>query len=535
MYFGRIEIMYFGATNINKIQNSNIKMATLKSKFKTTFWILLCSFTFYLLPFTFFGYAEDIKSPNVAGAFYPDNPEELSRMIDGFLDAANPQALEGDIFALISPHAGYAYSAQAAAFGYKLIQGKPYKTVIVIGPSHYYGFRGVSVYPGGVFKTPLGDLEINSEFTQRLLHKNNEIFFDSRAFEKEHSVEVQLPFLQKVLTNFKIVPIVIGDCSLATCQKLAGSLKEVIGNRRDVLVVASTDMYHGYDYQEAQIIDDLTLSYISQMQPEVLYQKLIEGKAQLCGGLPVVITLALAKELGHNKVKVLKYTNSAIVTGKKTKGVWTVGYTSCVIDQEKACLPAGRPASPAGRESNMLNKIQRKRLLEIARNSIEAYLKTNKNLELTETDPVLLKEMGAFVTLHKHGQLRGCIGNLVGQEPLYLTVRNMAVEAAVGDPRFPQVELSELKDLEIEISVLSPLERIDSTDKIELGKHGVLVRKAFRSGVFLPQVATETGWSKEEFLSELCSGKAGLSPDAWKDKSTEIYIFTAEVFSEKSY
>jgi AmmeMemoRadiSam system protein A len=183
----------------------------------------------------------------------------------------------------------------------------------------------------------------------------------------------------------------------------------------------------------------------------------------------------------------------------------------------------------------MLNKNQRKRLLEIARQAIETYLKSGKKLELTEQDPILLKEMGAFVTLNKHGELRGCIGNLVGQQPLYLTVRDMAVEAAVGDPRFAPVDLSELKDIEIEISVLSPLERVDSADKIEMGKHGVLVRRGFNSGVFLPQVATETGWSKEEFLSNLCEHKAGLSPLAWKDKSTDIYIFTAEVFSEENY
>ena len=143
--------------------------------------------------------------------------------------------------------------------------------------------------------------------------------------------------------------------------------------------------------------------------------------------------------------------------------------------------------------------------------------------------------MGAFVTLHSHGNLRGCIGNMVGSKPIYLTVRDMAVEAAVGDPRFPAVEASELEDIEIEISALSPLERVDSADKIQLGIHGVIVKKGFRSGVFLPQVATETGWSKEEFLSQLCAQKAGLSPDAWKDKSTELYVFTAEVFSEKSY
>jgi AmmeMemoRadiSam system protein A len=181
----------------------------------------------------------------------------------------------------------------------------------------------------------------------------------------------------------------------------------------------------------------------------------------------------------------------------------------------------------------MLNKNQRKRLLDIARNSIETYLKTGKKLEVTETDPLLLKEMGAFVTLGEGGQLRGCIGSLVGRQPLYLTVRDMAVQAAVGDPRFAPVSLDGLKDIDIEISALSPLERVNSADDIKMGIHGVLVRRGFNSGVFLPQVGTESGWSKEDFLSELCRQKAGLPADAWKDKSTELYIFTAEVFSEK--
>jgi AmmeMemoRadiSam system protein A len=309
----------------------------------------------------------------------------------------------------------------------------------------------------------------------------------------------------------------MGECSLATCEKLADLLKEAIGDRKDVLLVASTDMYHGEDYEEAEVVDNLTLSCLKQMNPELLYQRLREGSAQLCGGMPVVVAMLTAKELRHNKLKVLRYTNSAIVTQRKIKGAWTVGYASCVIDRE---------------EDGMLNKMQRKRLLDIARNSIEYYLKTGKKIELSETDAVLNKQMGAFVTLHERGELRGCIGNLVGEKPIYLTVRDMAVESAVGDPRFPPVDLPELKNIKIEISALSPLERIDSIDKIELGTHGVLVRQGFRSGVFLPQVATETGWSKEEFLSNLCAHKAGLSPSAWKDKATEIYIFSAEVFSE---
>lgn len=181
----------------------------------------------------------------------------------------------------------------------------------------------------------------------------------------------------------------------------------------------------------------------------------------------------------------------------------------------------------------MLNKNQRKKLLDIARKSIEAYLKTGGKIKIKESDPKLCEELGSFVTLHEAGQLRGCIGNIVGHKPLYLTVRDLAVEAATGDPRFASVKFAELENIEIEISVLSVLEKVDSADKIEIGKHGVIVRRGFNSGVFLPQVATETGWTKEEFLAHLCAQKAGLEPNAWKDRSTEIFIFTAEVFSEK--
>jgi len=463
----------------------------------------------------------DVKHPNAAGTFYPQDAVELSRMIDGFLEAAKPEPVQGEILALISPHAGYGYSGQAASYGYKLITGSPYKTVVIIGPSHSYGFSGVSVYSQGLFRTPLGDLEVDKAFAQKLLNKDNNIFFELRAFEKEHSVEVQLPFLQKVISGFKIVPVVMGDCTLSECQKLADLLKLAIGERKDVLVVASSDMAHRYDYEEVEKADKLTLSSLEKMDDEGLYYGFREQRLEMCGMLPVVTTIMLAKELGHNKLKVLSYTNSAIVTGNKNKGTWTVGYTSCVIDQEKKG------------ETAMLSKNQKKRLLEIARSSIQAYLKTGKKLEVSETDPELLKENGAFVTLHENGELKGCIGNLSASQPLYLTIRDMAVESATGDFRFSPVTLPELKDIEIEISVLTPLERVDSIDEIKMGTDGVLVKKGFNSGVFLPQVATETGWTKEEFLSNLCDQKAGLPALAWQDKDTEIYKFSAQVFSEK--
>ena len=499
------------------MQNANFKTRVLSFGICTL--VLFCALCFDICHY--FVYAQDIKEPNAAGAFYPADPVSLGQMIDSFIAAVNPQPVQGEIFALISPHAGYGYSGQVAAYGYKLIKDRPYKTVIIIGPSHQYGFGSISVYPRGVFRTPLGDLEIDSEFTQKLLQQDKEVYFDPEAFVREHSVEVQLPFLQKTLSGFKIVPIVMGDCPLYLCQKLAALLKEAIGKRKDVLVIVSTDMYHGYDYVEGEKIDNFTLSFIKNLDAEGLYNGLREGKLQLCGGYGTVSALILAKSLGHETVIVLDHTNSGAVSAKMEKGVWTVGYASCLIDQNKEG------------EVGMLNDKQRKKLLLLARNSIAAYLKTGKVPEVSENDPVLEKEIGAFVTLSEKGELRGCIGNIVGRQPLYLTIRDMAIESATGDSRFSSINLEELKDIDIEISVLTPLERVDSADKIELGKHGVLVKKGGFSGVFLPQVAIETGWSKEEFLSNLCLHKAGLNADAWKDKSTELYIFSAEVFSEK--
>ncbi|MFA5090466.1 MAG: AmmeMemoRadiSam system protein B [Candidatus Omnitrophota bacterium] len=478
--------------------------------------------------------AKNIKESNSAGSFYPDNPKELSRVIDRLLEAVSPASVEGRIFALILPHAGLEFSGDTAAFGYKSIKGEDYNTVVLIAPSHYHRFSGVSVYPQGAFRTPLGDLAVDEEIAHKLMAYNKEVLFLPEAFAREHSLEVQLPFLQRVSPNSRIVPIIIGDISLDSCKRLAAALKKAISGRQDILVIASTDMYHGYDYEEAEAVDSRTLSYLSRMDAEEIYRGLKEGKLQLCGGLPVVVAILLVKDMGSDKLITLKYTNSAQVTGKKEKGAWTVGYASCAIYGLKPKANEGSGVLMNKGAVDMLNKIQRKRLLEIARSSIELYLREGRKATIKEEDEALKIQTGAFVTLHKNGQLRGCIGNLIARQPLYLTIRDMAIEAATADPRFSPLEPGESKDIEIEISVLSPLLRVGSAQEIELGKHGVLIRKGFQSGVFLPQVALETGWSKEEFLSVLCEQKAGLAPDAWKDKSTEIYIFTAEVFSEKN-
>lgn len=493
--------------------------------------IFLISFFILLSPLN--GFAALTKEPEFGGQFYPAEQKELSATIDNFLGNVTANQTDGEIMMLISPHAGYGYSGQTAAFGYNFIKNKSYKTVIILGTSHHQNFNGAAIFKRGSFITGLGVLKIDEEFTNRVLGKNPEVFEAERVFSNEHSVEVQLPFLQKVLPGFsgldrgesaddydwKIVPVVLGDCSLESCKKIAFLFKEAIGQRRDVLIVVSSDLYHGYDYEEADTVDGVTLDLIKRMDYSGLYYALRDGKAQACGGFAIVVALNIAKESGCQRLEIFNHTNSAQVTGKPVKGEWTVGYASCAVFRQEG--------------EAMLSIQQKERLLAIARQAIKVYLETGKKLEVSESESALIQASGAFVTLNQHQELRGCIGNLIGSQPLYLTVRDMAIEAAVDDPRFPALSLDELKEVEIEISVLSPLKKVSSIDEIILGKHGVLVQKGNQSGVFLPQVAGETGWSKEEFLNNLCAHKAGLAADAWRDKSAQIYIFSAEVFSEK--
>jgi AmmeMemoRadiSam system protein B len=297
-------------------------------------------FFFYLNCF-----AASLKQPEFGGQFYPSPKEELSVVIDNFLENVTPNQADGEIFMLISPHAGYGFSGQTAAFGYKLIKNKNYKTVIIIGNSHYKLFNGAALYGAGTFVTALGQINVDEEFLKDIVGKDPEVFVDTSVFTNEYSVEVQLPFLQKVLPDFsalepggpandygwKIVPVVMGDCSLASCKKIALLFKDAIGQRKDILVVVSTDLYHGYDFKEADVVDEFTLGLIKKMDYQGLYYALRDGQARACGGFATVVALNIAKELGYQRLEVLKHTNSAMVTGKLIKGDWTVGYASCAV------------------------------------------------------------------------------------------------------------------------------------------------------------------------------------------------------------
>lgn len=473
--------------------------------------------------------ALDIIKPNVAGMFYPSDQDKLRQMVDDFIDKAEIKPIDGDIKLIICPHAGYIYSGGVAGYAYKAVKGKDFKTVVIIAPSHNTGFDGISIYESGIFRTLLGDIPVDEELAKKFIQYDKKIYFYPKAFQKEHSLEVELPFLKEALKDFKVVPMIFGYPSFENSKILGKALTDILKERSDVLVVVSTDMSHYHSYAEALKLDKQSIEKVKNLDFKGLFKALENGGCELCGSGGVIAGLIYCSDSGIETAEILKYANSGDVTGDKDA---VVGYFSAVFYKAKKDNDAKSEKNIMPQNSE-LSAAQRKRLLEIARKSIESYVKDRKKIKLEETDPALSKIQGAFVTLNEGGELRGCIGQIEGAQPLYQAVSNMAIEAATGDPRFMPVTEKELSKIHIEISVLSPLEKVAGADKIILGKHGVIVRRGFRSGVFLPQVATQTNWSKEEFLGYLCAHKAGLPEDAWKDKNTELYVFTAEVFGEE--
>jgi AmmeMemoRadiSam system protein A len=311
-------------------------------------------------------------------------------------------------------------------------------------------------------------------------------------------------------------------------------MANALGKRSDYLIVASTDLSHYHPYDQANAIDRRFINILNTAKAGEFYQEASRGICEACGMMPVTATMLACDKMGVSGVKILKYANSGDTAGDKSR---VVGYVSAAMYKAENSggqrTESGEQIKEEKKETPMLNEKQKRRLLHIARESVTSFVRDGERKSFTESDPVLSGEMGAFVTLHENGELRGCIGNMVGRGPLFQTVADMAIEAATGDPRFRRLSPQELDKIDIEISVLSPLKKVPGYQDIKIPGHGVIVRRGFNSGVFLPQVATETGWGRDEFLTNLCAHKAGLKPDAWKDPATELFTFTAEVFGEK--
>jgi len=485
-----------------------------------------------------------VRAPAVAGAFYPGDAATLAAEVDGYLDEAEVADLDGDLVALISPHAGYMYSGGVAALSYVLLREREFDTVVVIAPSHRYGFRGVSVFGGSGYETPLGVVPVDGEMASSIRDASGDFHYEPRAHAAEHSLEVQVPFLQRTLGGFRIVPIVMGEQDEGTVRALAEAVARAARDAAParVLLVASTDLSHFHPYDEAVALDSVVQDAVERFDPEGLLSSLRRGDCEACGGGPAAAVMVAARELGADGASVLGYRNSGDVTGDRS-GV--VGYMAAALTRAGAGEDPGA-RSGAGRDARGdsvddggeprpyqgLTGEEREALLRLARGTIEAALEGAKAPEVGLSTPALEAECGAFVTLHKKGRLRGCIGYVVAVKPLQETVAEMAIQASQHDPRFPPVEAGELDEIDIEISVMSPLELVGDVSEIEVGRDGLVVQYGGRSGLLLPQVATEYGWDRETFLEHTCL-KAGLSGDAWQKDGVEIRRFTAEVFGEK--
>jgi len=475
--------------------------------------------------------AEDkgpVRMPAVAGAFYPADAAELSRMVEGYIAQADPAPVEGRIRAAIAPHAGYVYSAPVAAHVYKLLAGQQYATVVLIGNSHHEGYPGVSIIAEGSFRTPLGDVPIDVELARKLLDAGREMQYRASPHGPEHSLEVQLPFFQKTLGSFRLVPILLGTERTEVARSLAAALASHAGP--DVLVMASTDLSHYPRHADATYMDTAVLEAVGSGDVDELERTMrqLEGMrfpntaTLMCGEGAVKTVMLFARAVGADRVKVLKYANSGDTAGSKDR---CVGYGAVVFSGDKE-------AAMQKKKDEVLNAEEQKAALELARLTVETYVRTGKRPSWNKALPGLEKPLGAFVTLRENGELRGCIGRFEPDIPLRDVIVEMAIAAATQDHRFPPVSVRELAEIDYEISVLSPLRKVKSWKEIELGRHGVEVVRGFRRGVFLPQVATETGWDLETFMSSLCAHKAGLPADAWKDPQTDLYVFTAQVFGD---
>ncbi len=465
------------------------------------------------------------RKPTVSGTWYPSNKKELNKMLADFFKNVNLEKEQKNIqpFGIVSPHAGFIYSGQVAAYGYSFLQNKKFDTVILLGSSHHYLENVISIYNGNFYKTPLGNVPIDKEFTSLMIKKDKQIVFSETIHEPEHSLEAQIPFLQYQMKDFKIVPILTSTNDFSLLDKMADILIDILEkSKKKILLVNSTDMSHFHDYEKACQIDRGTIDLILEKEWDVLKNNILSNRCELCGYYSFYIFQKVMEHFQKGDGILLKYANSGDAMGD-TNSNRVVGYCSIVFPEK----------GEEKMENFTLSKDEEKYLLNLARTSIEYYLKNRKQYIPSKPDmEVMNRELAVFVTLNKNHNLRGCIGQLVAGEPLYIAIANMANSAAFNDYRFGPVSENELENIDIEISILTPPERIFDIEKIRMGIDGVWIKKGFSSGVFLPQVATETGWDRKTFLENLCAHKAGLSKDAYLDKDTEVNVFQVYKFKE---
>ena len=473
------------------------------------------------------------RQPVAAGSFYEASKEDLIREIAGLFTGCKKSPDTWKVRAVISPHAGYIFSGSVAASAISATpRNAEYNNIFLIGSSHVMAFEGASVYNTGDFITPLGKATVNRDIANKLKNENRVFNFPVTAHQQEHSLEVQVPLIQYYYTKTpKIVPIIIGTINTNTIRLIADALKPWF--TPDNLFLISSDFSHYPSYKDAVYIDGQTADAIISGDPRTFLatlskndEKNISGLAtSMCGWSSGLVLMDLAENDKNLEFRKIDYRNSGDTPyGDKNR---VVGYNAIGLIEKQNIK--GNQASMTGLT---FTKPEQDMLFSIARNSIRTMLYEKKQITVDEkkVPEVLKKELGAFVTLKINGQLRGCIGRFLSTDPLYEVVRLSSLSSAFEDYRFTPLTKEEFEKTEIEITVLGPMKKISNINEIVLGKHGIYIKKDFRSGTMLPQVAIEQGWTVEEFLGYTSRDKAGLGWDGWK--SAELYIYEGIVLEE---
>ena len=474
------------------------------------------------------------RQPVAAGRFYPADKETLTKDISRLFEICKKTPVNRDVRAIISPHAGYIYSGRIAAAAFSVIsKSAVYKNIFIIGSSHIMYFDGASVYNSGDFITPLGKLTVNKEIANKLIMNNKVFNFPTDAHLQEHSIEVQLPFIQFYFKDHPtIVPVIIGTDNESTVKRISEALKPYFTPEN--LFIISSDFSHYPPYKDAVETDSLTATSILTANPQTFLNTLKQNSAKhikglatsMCGWTSGLALLYLAEGSNNLEFKLIDYCNSGDSPNVGKDEV--VGYNAIALFEKK------HEAEPVtgSEKSFSFTEEEKKQLFTIAKSSIRSMLYENKKFVIDEKSvPENLKNtFGAFVTLKINGALRGCIGRFISSEPLYSVVGASAISSAFEDPRFSPLTKEEFKKTDIEITVLGPLKKIKNISEIILGKHGIYIKKGFNSGTMLPQVATENGWTVEEFLGYTSRDKAGIGWDGWK--SAELFIYEGLVLEE---
>jgi AmmeMemoRadiSam system protein B/AmmeMemoRadiSam system protein A len=462
------------------------------------------------------------RIPYAAGLFYPKDQQELIKTISNLSNHVEKKEVtdaQSQPKILIVPHAGYAYSGLIAMEGITTIKDQAIDTFIIIGPYHKEAFSGVSIWTEGSWQTPLGKIAIESSLAKAIQKKNGAFNYTAEIHNSEHSLEVQIPFIQYFFPKATIVPILISDIQYS--EVLADALyNEIITIKKSIAIIISTDMSHYHNQNEANQIDQKTIQILEKNNPSLFQDSVIKHESELCGTAAVQTGLFLAEKFNDRKFLLYDYHTSGESTGD-TKSV--VGYLT-------AGLVTG--AKPQEITNNLYTKEQQQLLLSIARKTLMQYVKTGQKPVFEYQDPFLKKEKAVFITIrNNNGELRGCIGRTMAEEPLLDAIIHMTIEAATKDQRFKPVTIDELDSISIEISILSEPTTVASADEIIFKQDGVILSKDNNRGVFLPEVANDFS-TKEDFLNELCTQKAELPLECWKDENTRIETFTTETMRE---